>query len=47
MYSVSESIIPGYFALYSAGCFGGMMTIDVKHCIITNTYSPSTSSISK
>jgi hypothetical protein len=47
MYSVSESIIPGYFALYSAECFGGMMTIDVKHCIITNTYSPPTSSISK
>ena len=47
MYSVSESIIPDYFTLYSAECFGGMMAIDVKHCIITNTYSPPTSSISK
>ena len=44
MYSVSESLITGYFALYSADCFGGMMAVNAKHCTITNTYSTSTSS---
>ena len=48
MYSVSESPIRGFFTLYSADCFGGMMVaFGVKHCIITNTYSPPTSSNSK
>jgi hypothetical protein len=47
MYSVSELPIPGYFSSYSTDCFGGIMAIDIKHCIITNTYSPPHSSISK
>jgi hypothetical protein len=47
MYSVSESLLPGYFSSYSADCFGGMMAIDVKQCTITNTHSLPNSSISR
>lgn len=47
MYGVSEHPIPGYITSYSTDCFGGMMSIDVKYCIITNTYYPPTTSIAK
>ncbi|HXT83880.1 MAG TPA: hypothetical protein VN704_06055 [Verrucomicrobiae bacterium] len=47
MYAVSERQIPGYFTTYSNDCFGGIMSTDTKHCIITNTYTPTTKSNTK
>lgn len=47
MYAVSERQIPGYFTTYSTDCFGGIMSIDIKHCVITNTYIPTTNSNTK
>jgi hypothetical protein len=38
MYSVSESPVPGYNSSFSADCFGGIMSVETKKCIITNTY---------
>ena len=40
MYAVSERQIRGYSTSYSTDCFGGIMSVDTKHCIITNTYTP-------
>jgi hypothetical protein len=37
MYSVSESPIPGYISSFSADCFGGIMSVETKKCVITNT----------
>ncbi len=47
MYAVSERQIPGYAITYSNDCFGGIMSIDIKHCVITNTYTPTTNSNTK
>ncbi len=44
MYSVSQSTFPEYITLYSSDCFGGIMSIETKECIITNIYN-NTSSI--
>ena len=44
MYAVSQRQIPGYFTTYSNDCFGGIMSVDTKHCSITNTYTPTTNS---
>ena len=39
MYSISEFILPGYFASFSNDCFGGIMSTIVKNCTIKNTYT--------
>jgi hypothetical protein len=39
MYSVSETILPGYFVTFSKDCFGGIMSTIVKNCTIKNTYT--------
>jgi Prealbumin-like fold domain len=39
MYSISEFILPGYFASFSNDCFGGIMSPIVKNCTIKNTYT--------
>ena len=41
MYSVSESPVPPYKPLFSSDCFGGIMSVETKHCVITNTYDKS------
>lgn len=38
MYSVSQSRIPGYISSFSADCFGGIMSVESRNCVITNTY---------
>jgi len=38
MYSVSESHIPGYVSSFSVDCFGGIMSVETRNCVITNTY---------
>lgn len=38
MYSISESILPGYFTSFSKDCFGGIMSTIVKNCFIKNTF---------
>jgi hypothetical protein len=38
MYSVSESRIPGYISSFSPDCFGGIMSVETRNCVITNTY---------
>ncbi len=45
MYSVSQSTFPGYVTTYSSDCFGGIMAVVTKACIITNNYDNSSSSI--
>lgn len=45
MYSVSQSTFPGYATSYSSDCFGGIMAVVTKTCIITNNYDNSSSSI--
>ena len=39
MYSISETILPGYYVSFSKDCFGGIMSTIVKNCTITNTYT--------
>ena len=39
MYSVSQSHIPGYISSFSADCFGGIMSVESRNCVITNTYN--------
>jgi hypothetical protein len=41
MYSVSESHIPGYVSSFSVDCFGGIMSVETRNCVITNTYDKS------
>jgi hypothetical protein len=41
MYSVSQSRIPGYISSFSADCFGGIMSVESRNCVITNTYNKS------
>jgi hypothetical protein len=41
MYSVSQSHIPGYISSFSADCFGGIMSVESRNCVITNTYNKS------
>jgi hypothetical protein len=41
MYSVSESPVPRYIPSFSADCFGGIMSVETKNCVITNTYDKS------
>jgi hypothetical protein len=41
MYSVSESPIPGYMTSFSPDCFGGIMSVESRSCVITNTYDKS------
>ena len=38
MYSVSQSTLPEYVTSYSSDCFGGIMAVVTKMCVITNTY---------
>jgi hypothetical protein len=38
MYSVSESNVPGYVSSFSTDCFGGIMSVETRDCVITNTY---------
>jgi hypothetical protein len=45
MYSVSQSAFPGYVTSYSGDCFGGIMAVVIKMCIITNDYKNSSSPI--
>jgi hypothetical protein len=41
MYGVSEYPLADYNSHYSTDCFGGIMSIDTKECIVTNTYNRS------
>jgi hypothetical protein len=41
MYSITESLIPGYVSNYSSDCFGGIMSTGNKECIIINTHDGS------
>ncbi len=41
MYSVSQSTFPNYITTYSSDCFGGIMAVVAKICIITNNYDNS------
>jgi hypothetical protein len=43
MYSVSQSTFPGYVTTYSSDCFGGIMAVVTKTCIITNNHDNSSS----
>ncbi|MDQ6724449.1 MAG: hypothetical protein M3Z01_09340 [Thermoproteota archaeon] len=43
MYSVSESLPRGYNLSYSSDCFGGIMLATIKKCIISNTYTNTSS----
>jgi hypothetical protein len=45
MYSVSQSTFPGYVTTYSSDCFGGIMAVVTKMCVITNAYDNSSSSV--
>ncbi len=45
MYSVSQSTLSGYFTSYSSDCFGGIMAVVTKMCVITNVYDNSSSSV--
>ncbi len=44
MYGVSESQIPGYVTSFSIDCYGGIMSVYTKQCIIINTYTTTTTS---
>lgn len=44
MYGVSETQFPGYVPSFSIDCFGGIMSMGTKQCIITNTYTTTNSS---
>jgi hypothetical protein len=39
MYSVTEAGPPGYNSTLSGDCSGGMMSVEIRNCIITNMYS--------
>ncbi len=47
MYGVSETQFPGYVPSFSIDCFGGIMSVYTKQCIITNTYAAASSALSK
>jgi hypothetical protein len=39
MYSVTQTKLSGYNSTISGDCSGGMMSVEIKKCTITNTYS--------
>ncbi len=47
MYGVSETQFPQYVPSFSIDCFGGIMSVYTKQCIITNTYTTTSSALSK
>jgi hypothetical protein len=47
MYSVSQSFVPGYYTIYSSECFGGIMSIETKKCVITNVYDNASTTIKR
>lgn len=47
MYGVSETQFPGYVPSFSIDCFGGIMSVYTKQCIITNIYAATSSTLSK
>jgi hypothetical protein len=38
MFSVSQTVLPGYVTSYSSDCFGGIMSVVTKKCTITNVF---------